>query len=240
MATAFDVSRELAKLANPHLAEKQLHFYQTQKGGYGEGDRFLGIRVPDSRRVAAGYSELSLIELRKLAKSHFHEERFVALVILNNKFKRSKNTSNRKEIFDFYAQLVDSDLVNNWDLVDASAPYIGQYLLETKKPLDYLKKLANSKSLWKQRVSIMFLFPFIRNDSPGIAFEFVREFLDHPHDLIHKAAGWMLREAGMRDLAGLREFLSSYATSMPRTMLRYSIEKLSEKERKKWLKLKSQ
>lgn len=235
MATASELKRDLAKLANPKLAAKQLDFYQTQKGGYGEGDKFLGLRVPDSRRVASRYSDLSLTELVKVARSQFHEERFAALVILNHKMKKAKTQLQRKEAFDFYMKLVEANLVNNWDLVDASAPYIGQYLLETQNPLAYLKKLGRSKNLWTQRVSIMFLFPFIRTGNTKITFELTKDFLDHPHDLIHKAAGWMLREAGKRDLAGLRSFLSANAAKMPRTMLRYSIEKLSEKERKKWM-----
>lgn len=235
MATSSELSKALAKLANPKLATKQLEFYQTQKGGYGEGDKFLGLRVPDSRRVAAEFSDLSLSEVAKAAKSKFHEERFAALVILNHKMKKAKTTAARKEVFDLYMKLVDANLVNNWDLVDASAPYVGQYLLEIENPLIFLRKLGRSKNLWSQRVSIMFLFPFIRSGRTQIAFELNKDFLTHPHDLIHKASGWMLREAGKRDLAGLREFLSSYSASMPRTMLRYSIEKLSEKERKKWM-----
>lgn len=149
--------------------------------------------------------------------------------------RKAKTTIARKEIFDFYMKLVGDNLVNNWDLVDASAPYIGQYLLETQNPLAYLKKLGRSKNLWTQRVSIMFLFPFTRTGKTNLTFELTKDFLDHPHDLIHKAAGWMLREAGKRDVAGLRGFLSIHAAKMPRTMLRYSIEKLSEKERKKWM-----
>jgi len=235
VATIAELHKELVSLANPKLAVKQLKFYKTQKGEYGQGDRFLGVRVPDSRRVAAKYVNLTQEQLSKLAANSYHEVRFVALVVLVTRFGKTKNPAHRKEIFDLYIDWVAKGMVNNWDLVDASAPYIGTYLLEMKNPLQYLRKLGKVQDLWTQRVSILFLFPFIRSSRTDIVFQFLPEFISHPHDLIHKACGWMLREAGKRNLKGLREFLAEHSRSMPRTMLRYSIEKLGDAERQRWL-----
>lgn len=233
--SAQEIRSELRSLANLNQATKLAWFFKTAKGEYGEGDKFLGIKVPVLRTIAREYAALPLSEIEKLAKSKFHEERFTAIVILTNQYKKAKSTIEKKKIFDLYVKLIDSGAVNNWDLVDVSAPYIGQYLLEMRNPSDFLRKFGLKDELWRERASIMFTFAFIRAGETHVAFDVVEGFLSHKHDLIHKAAGWMLREAGKRDSSGLKSFLATHASQMPRTMLRYSIEKLSEQERRRWL-----
>jgi 3-methyladenine DNA glycosylase AlkD len=232
---ASQVSKELRNLANKKTSETLSRFFKTGKGEYGEGDKFLGVKVPQSRAVAVKYSSLSLPEILKLAQSKYHEERFTAVVILVNQFKKSKKLEDRKKLFDFYLKLINNCSVNNWDLIDVSAPYLGEFLIDKQDSLGFLKKLAKSKNLWNQRAAVMLTWAFIREHELEPTFVITEMHLKHPHDLIHKACGWMLREAGKRDLAALRAFLNEHAGTMPRTMLRYAIEKLSEAERKKWL-----
>lgn len=233
--TAAVVIKSLRDLANPKLAQDQLWFYQTQKGGYGEGDRFLGIRVPVSRSIAKANIDLPLPEIAKLAASKYHEVRFVGLAILVLQYQKAKDQKTRKQLFDFYLKLVNQGCVNNWDLVDATAPYLGEYLVTQADAMKLLNKLIKSKDLWVQRTGVMFTFAFIRSGDNKPTLILCKQLLNHPHDLIHKATGWMLREAGKRNIQDLREFLTNHASVMPRTMLRYSIEKLPEAERRKWL-----
>ena len=236
MSSAAIVTRKMQGLANKKLASAQQGFYQTQPGGYGAGDKFLGISVPRSRKVAKEYKELSLSEIKRLSTSPFHEIRFVALAILVIQFRAAKNQIVRKRLYETYISMVKGGgIVNNWDLVDASAPYLGEYLIDQPDRVKILMKLAKNKDLWVQRVAIILTFALIRagNNKPTLIL--AKEFLNHPHDLIHKASGWMLREAGKRDLAALRGFLKQHVHQMPRTMLRYSIEQLPKSERKRWL-----
>jgi 3-methyladenine DNA glycosylase AlkD len=236
MSSAAIVTRKMQGLANKKLATAQQGFYQTQPGGYGAGDKFLGISVPHSRKVAKEYKELSLSEIKRLSTSPFHEIRFVALAILVIQFRAAKDQIVRKRLYQSYISMVkDGGIVNNWDLVDASAPYLGEYLIDQPDRVKILMKLAKNKDLWVQRVAIILTFALIRagNNKPTLIL--AKEFLNHPHDLIHKATGWMLREVGKRDLAELRGFLKQHANHMPRTMLRYSIEQLPKSERKRWL-----
>ena len=236
MSSAAIVTRKMRALANKKLASAQQGFYQTQPGGYGAGDKFLGISVPHSRKVAKEYKELSLSEIKKLSTSSFHEIRFVALAILVNQFRAAKDPIVRKRLYETYISMVKGGgIVNNWDLVDASAPYFGEYLIDQPDRVKILMKLAKNKDLWVQRVAIILTFALIRagNNKPTLIL--AKEFLKHPHDLIHKASGWMLREAGKRDLAALRGFLKQHVHQMPRAMLRYSIEHLPKSERKRWL-----
>lgn len=233
--SASQVLIELKTLGNPKLANDQLWFFQTQKGGYGEGDKFLGIRVPIARSVAKANRELSLVEIEKLAKNKFHEVRFVGLAILVLQFQKTKDLNLRKQLFEFYLKLVKQGAVNNWDLVDATAPYLGEYLVKQTNAMKLLTKLVNSKNLWEQRTGIMLTFAFIRSGNNQPTLVLAEKLLHHPHDLIHKATGWMLREAGKRNIKDLRAFLTEHSSQMPRTMLRYAIEKLPEAERKKWL-----
>jgi 3-methyladenine DNA glycosylase AlkD len=217
-----------------HAFEQQ-RFYKTAPGEYGEGDVFLGISVPKTRRVAGEYRDLTFSEIEKLTKSDFHEVRLCGLIILCNQFKKSNEPSTKKAIFDFYLKQVLSGRVNNWDLVDVSAPTIGQYLVESKNPMPILRKLSKSKDLWERRTAMVFTFAFLRAGELEPTYEIAERLLKDDQDLIHKAVGWMLREMGKRDPALLRAFLRDHSKVMPRTALRYSIEKFSDVERKKWL-----
>ena len=230
------VSAELKSLANTKIAAQRSSFFKTGKGEYGYGDQFLGIEVPKLRIVAKKHQDLSGADIKKLAGSKLHEDRFVALAILVAQYKKAKQSSAQKDLFDLYLELLDSGRVNNWDLVDITAPYMGTYLVDNPAGKPLLAKLAKSNDLWKQRVSVMFTWAHIRAGQPQVTLDQVEKFLKHPHDLIHKACGWMLREVGKKDVGLLRVFLTSHAAVMPRVMLRYAIEKLTEKERAKWLK----
>jgi 3-methyladenine DNA glycosylase AlkD len=236
VGTASIVSAELRALANKEIAESRTWFFKTGKGEYGYGDIFLGIEVPAIREVAKRHQELTLDQIKKLASSKYHEERFIALAIMVLQFKKAKAAAAKKQLLDTYLELLKDNRVNNWDLVDASAPYLGVYLLDFPGAKALLAKLAKSKNLWEQRASIMFTWAYIRAGQLEVSTKQVELFLDHPHDLIHKSAGWMLREVGKKDLKLLRSFLDAYAAVMPRVMLRYSIEKMSASERAKWLK----
>jgi 3-methyladenine DNA glycosylase AlkD len=210
-------------------------FYKTAPGEYGEGDVFLGGTVPQTRSVAKNYQKLDLKEVEKLFASPFHEARLCAAIILNLQFKGAKSSPERKKIFDFYMKQVRAERVNNWDFVDVSAPWMGVYLNEVKDPMPLLIKLSTSKSLWQRRVSIILTFALIRVGDLEPTIIISKRLLTDDQDLIHKAVGWMLRELGKKDVMLLRGFLGEHAHEMPRTMLRYAIEKLPERERKKWL-----
>ena len=210
-------------------------FYKTAPGEYGEGDVFLGGTVPQTRSVAKNYQKLDLKEVEKLFASPFHEARLCAAIILNLQFKSAKSSPERKKIFDFYLKQVRAERVNNWDIVDVSAPWMGVYLTEVDDPMPLLIKLSTSKSLWQRRVSIILTFALIRAGDLEPTIIISKRLLTDDQDLIHKAVGWMLRELGKRDVMLLRKFLREHAHEMPRTMLRYAIEKLTERERKQWL-----
>ena len=225
----------LQELANPSRAFGLQKFFQTAKGQYGEGDVFLGLTVPEVRRVAAKYKHLSLSEIERLTSSRFHEFRLCGLVILTLQFKSSKDPLDHQKIFNFYMTQAKAGYVNNWDLVDVTAPILGAYLVGQKDPYPFLQKLSRSKSLWDRRLAIIFTFAFIRAGELDPTIETSQRLLKDDHDLIHKAVGWMLREVGKRDIQILREFLNENSQEMPRTMLRYAIEKMSETERRKWL-----
>jgi len=210
-------------------------FYKTGPGEYAEGDLFLGGTVPQTRSVAKKYQNLELKEVEKLFNSPFHEARLCAAIILNHQFEKSKQPQDRKKLFDFYLKQVKANHVNNWDLVDVSAPRMGAYLTEIDNPMPLLLKLSKSKSLWERRVSMILTFALIRAGDLEPTIIIAETLLKDDQDLIHKASGWMLRELGKRDVMMLRRFLSEHAHEMPRTMLRYAIEKLPERERKQWL-----
>jgi 3-methyladenine DNA glycosylase AlkD len=210
-------------------------FYKTGPGEYAEGDLFLGGTVPQTRSVAKKYQNLELKEVEKLFNSPFHEARLCAAIILNHQFEKSKQPQDRKKLFEFYLKQVKANHVNNWDLVDVSAPRMGAYLSEIDDPMPLLLKLSKSKSLWERRVSMILTFALIRAGDLEPTIIIAESLLKDEQDLIHKASGWMLRELGKRDVMMLRRFLSEHAHEMPRTMLRYAIEKLPERERKQWL-----
>jgi len=210
-------------------------FFKTGPGEYAEGDLFLGGTVPQTRSVAKKYQNLELKEVEKLFNSPFHEARLCAAIILNHQFEKSKQPQDRKKLFEFYLKQVKANHVNNWDLVDVSAPRMGAYLTEVEDPMRLLLKLSKSKSLWERRVSMILTFALIRAGDLEPTIIIAESLLKDEQDLIHKASGWMLRELGKRDVMMLRRFLSEHAHEMPRTMLRYAIEKLPERERKQWL-----
>lgn len=232
--TIKEIKEELSKYIEEDKAEYFPRFFKTGPGEYGEGDKFIGVRVPFQRKVAKKYYKyISLEELEILLKDPIHEYRLTALIILVNKFNKAKTEELRKSIVEFY--LKNIDYVNNWDLVDSSADKIlGEYLLDKEK--DILYEFAETDHLWKQRISIMSTFRFIRNEKYEDTLKIAEILLNHEHDLIHKAVGWMLREVGKRDFELEFNFLQKHYKTMPRTMLRYAIEKFDQDLRKKFLK----
>lgn len=221
----------LHKLASPADAKVAQRFFKTAPGEYGAGDRFIGIRVPVLRKLAGEYRALPLTEVTALLHSTIHEERLLALLILVGSYARADDAG-RANIYALY--LKNLDRVNNWDLVDSSAPYIvGPELAARSR--EVLFRLARSKNLWHRRVAMLATFHFIRQNDFADALRLAKLLRDDEHDLMHKAVGWMLREIGKRDVVVLRKFLDRHAARMPRTMLRYAIEKLPERERKRYL-----
>ncbi len=238
------VITELQKLANPERAEVSQRFFKTGKGEYGEGDVFIGVSVPDQRKVAKQFSYLSLGEVEQLLQSKVHEERLTALIILCNQYKKASDDI-KKQIYNFY--LKNTAYINNWDLVDTSAPIIvGEYLWRNyaqnetpaKNALSVLAPLAKSENIWQRRIAILATFYFIDKGDIIETFTVSEVLLNDPHDLIQKAVGWMLREVGKRvSLEEEERFLQEndrYKT-MPRTMLRYAIERFPEKKRQAYL-----
>ncbi len=208
-------------------------FFKTGKGQYGEGDEFFGLTVPLSRKIALQYKDLSLRDTAALLKNKVHEVRLVGVLVLVHKYKIG-NLKEKNSIANFY--LKNTRYINNWDLVDLSAPRIlGDYLFY-KNDKNILLKLAKSKNLWKERIAIISTLAFIFHDDLNWTFKIAKIFLSHGHDLIHKATGWMLREAGKKDTQALRKFLDINISKMPRTMLRYAIERFPEKLRLQYLK----
>jgi 3-methyladenine DNA glycosylase AlkD len=225
------IKRDLLQISDPDHAKRLSSFFKTGKGEYGEGDLFLGIPVPKQRRIAKKYLNLKLNDVKELLKSKFHEHRFTALVILVSKYQKATESS-KDEIFNFLLQ--NTDNINNWDLVDLSAPrIIGDYLVDKDRSILY--ELAKSNSLWERRISILATFKFISNKDFEDPLKISELLLDDKHDLIHKAVGWALREIGKRDQELEEQFLNEHAAKMPRTMLRYAIEKFDEKKRKFYL-----
>ena len=228
-----ELKQDLNALGNSKRAEASKWFFKTGKGEYGEGDVFLGVSVGDQRKIAKKYKDLSFDVLQHLLDSQYHEHRLTALFIMVGKYQKSKSEDVKREVVDFY--LKNTKNINNWDLVDSSAHKIlGDYLLDKDKSILY--HLAKSKSLWDRRIAIISTMWFINNNHFTDALKIAKILLKDKHDLIHKAVGWMLREIGKKD-QGLEEtFLKKHYKSMPRTMLRYAIEKFEEEKRKKYLK----
>lgn len=221
----------MKKLADPKRAKILSRFFKTGKGQYGEGDIFLGIAVPEQRKLAKKYFDISLDEIQKLLSSKIHEYRLTSLFILVDKYKKA-DEQGKKKTFDFY--LKNTKNINNWDLVDLSAPNIaGDYLLGKDKSSLY--KLAKSKNIWERRIAILSTFTFIRNNQFNDALKISEILLKDEHDLIHKAVGWMLRELGKRNQEIEEKFLRKYYKKMPRTMLRYAIERLPNNLKKEFL-----
>lgn len=223
---------DLRALACPINATSLQRFFKTGEGEYGAGDQFLGITIPKQRQLIKAYYELSLKDLKILLASSIHEERSIALLILVWQYK-SANALQQQKIYDFY--LANIAGINNWDLVDLSAPQIvGAYLLNKNKKL--LHKLITAKNLWQRRIAIVSTWQFIRNNYFTETLSLAKKSLLDQEDLIHKATGWMLREVGKRNFDVLEKFLRKHYKNMPRTMLRYAIEKFPEKLRLAYLK----
>jgi 3-methyladenine DNA glycosylase AlkD len=233
--SAKQVIADLKGLASAGKAAELQRFFKTGPGDYAEGDLFIGVIVPQTRKVAARYKDLPLTEIAKLTNSDIHEVRLCGLIILTNQFKKSRDINDKKKLFNFYLKELKSGNVDNWDLVDVTAPTLGEYLLQLEDPMAILTKLAKSKSLWERRVSVVFTFAFLRAGDLEPTYEIAERHLGDKHDLMHKAVGWLLREMGKRDPGLLRAFLKEHSHEMPRTALRYSIEKFSESERQRWL-----
>ena len=225
------IHNDLLQLANEQIAEHSQRFFKTGKGEYGEGDIFLGIRVPLLRRLVKKYGGISIAEVRKLLHSKFHEERLLAVLMLVQLFK-SGDESVQKQVYDLY--LENTEYINNWDIVDISASNIvGAHLYEKDKAPLY--DLVQSKNLWERRISIISTFYFIRQNEFDDTLKLAKILLNDKEDLIHKAVGWMLREVGKREIEFEEEFLQEHYKIMPRTMLRYAIEKFTETSRKMYL-----
>lgn len=232
MATLDDLRHHLETRSNPQEAAFLQRFFKTGPGQYGEGDRFRGIRVPALRSLAKAYERLELPEALDLLHSEFHEDRVVALLILIHIYRRS-DEAGKAHIYRLY--LDHTRLINNWDLVDISAEHIvGDWLLHRRR--SDLTRLAKSAELWERRIAIIATFRFIKAGELDETFRIARLLLRDRHDLIHKAVGWMLREAGKRDLAAEEAFLAAHYKDMPRTMLRYAIERFPEPRRQAYLK----
>lgn len=225
---------ELYKLKDENNAAFLSRFFKTGKGGYGEGDKFLGIKVPVQREIVKKYyKDLSLKEVEEMLHNKYHEVRLSALLALTYKMKKS-NQDTQKRIYELY--LNNTKYINNWDLVDASAPHImGYYIYEYDIDRKILYEFAKSNDLWKQRIAIIATQYFIRKNDFEDTIKIAMILLKHNHDLIHKAVGWMLREIGNRDCDKLYYFLTEHYKEMPRTMLRYAIEKFDEDTRKAFL-----
>lgn len=232
MQKAKEIRQELEQYIDPVKREYLPNFFKTGKGQYGEGDKFLGIVVPNTRIVAKRHKDAPFEVMAELLQSEWHECRLCALLMLVERFKKC-DESGKKEIFDFY--LTQTVRINNWDLVDLSAPgIVGEYLKD--KPRDVLYRLADSALLWDQRIAVVSTYTLIKNNDFIDILALSERLLYHKHDLMQKAVGWMLREMGKRDKDLLVQFLEKHCKTMPRTTLRYAIEKFPEDERKEFMK----
>jgi 3-methyladenine DNA glycosylase AlkD len=227
-----DIIKDLQQYSSREKSKILQRFFKTGKGEYGEGDIFVGITVPNIRSVAKKYyKEISFDELNDFVSSEIHEFRMFGLLTLTYKFEKAGEKL-KEEIYNYY--LKNTKYINNWDLVDVTAPKIvGKYLKD--RPRDILFELVKSENMWEQRIAILSTFVFIKNDQFEEILDFSKKLINHEHDLIHKALGWMLREVGKRDIDVLRKFLDEYHTAMSRVMLRYAIEKLEKSERDEYM-----
>ncbi len=231
---ALQITELLKGKAHPEKALHSQRFFKTGKGEYAEGDIFLGVTVPETREIAKKFDSISLFELQKLIESPVHEARLCALILLTKKSKKEP-----EEAYSFY--LKNLKYINNWDLVDTSAEYIiGSYLCKNNFPKNLLLKMAESENIWERRIAIISTFHCIKHGDPNLTLKIATRLIKDEHDLIHKAVGWMLREVGKRcSISAEEEFLEKYAAKMPRTMLRYAIEKFPENKRQWYLKKRS-
>lgn len=232
MGEALKAQKRLRKFANKKKAQFVAGYFKSGKGGYGEGDVFIGVTVPQTRAVAKQFCHISLIDIATLLKSKVHEDRLLALEILEMQFEKS-DAQTQKKIFNLYIK--NKKYINNWDLIDGSAPgVVGAYLQDKDKKL--IHKLAKSKRLWDRRIAMLATYKYIRENNFTLALEVAKTLVNDREDLMQKAVGWMLREIGNRDLEKEEAFLKKHYKKMPRTMLRYAIEKFPEPKRKAYLK----
>jgi len=230
-ASAAAARRAMRALANPRDAEFLRRYFKTGPGEYGEGDRFLGIRVPMTRRVASQFRSMPFAQVLALLQSPWHEERLLALLLLVNRYERGDDATRTRVYLAYMANL---GRVNNWDLVDLSAPgIVGAYL--AKRSRRVLDALARSHNVWERRIAVLATFWFIREGELEPSLRLAARLLDDPHDLMHKATGWMLREAAKVDRVATERFLRAHQRAMPRTMLRYAIERFTPAERRRYL-----
>ena len=222
-------------LSTPEKRDFLPYFFKTGKGQYAEGDQFIGVVVPDSRKLVKEYwQKATLDDVQEILKSEFHEMRLVALLILVTKFEKTKDEKEKKTLVDFY--LKNTKYINNWDLVDLSCyKLLGRYCFENQKD-DILRELSNSDNMWEKRIAIVATMYHIKKGSHDLTIELALNNLNHSHDLMHKANGWLLREMGKKDKKKLLNFLKTHYQNMPRTSLRYAIEKLDEDLRQDFLK----
>ncbi len=226
-----DIRKKLQQLGSKEKAKVLQRFFKTGPGEYGEGDVFIGVRVPDLRKLVKEYQDITIKEVMQLLRSSIHEERLFALLILVSKYSKGNETV-KKRIYELYLQ--NTKFINSWDLVDGSAQHIvGAFLIDKSK--EPLYRLAKSNSLWVRRIAILSTFHFIKHDNYSETLKISKILLTDEQDLIHKAVGWMLREIGKRHISTEEIFLKKYYKRMPRIMLRYAIEKFPESKRKKYL-----
>ena len=229
MHMAVSLKKQLTHYANTERKKTNEWFFKTGKGEYSEHDKFIGVAMPDLRRVVKANPDASFKDIQPLLKSKIHEERLLGLLLLVQRYEKSKE---KQRVFDFYVKNLSS--VNNWDLVDVTVPkVIGAHLVTRKRTMLYT--LAKSKDLWERRISIVATFAFIHKKQYKDTVAISEMLLKDKHDLIHKAVGWALREVGKKDIAVLKKFLKTHAKTMPRTTLRYAIERFDEKTRKHYL-----
>ncbi len=236
--TAAEVKTALQKYANAEDAVFLQRFFKTGKGQYGEGDVFIGVRVPQTRQVCAAFKDLPLGEIQKLLDSPVHEHRLAAVILLAKQFRESSEQKQR-EIYDLYLLNVRKNRINNWDIIDTSAEYlVGAYLENRDKKV--LLDMAKSDNIWQKRVAILATFRYIKAGDSSVTFDVIGIVLHDPHDLIQKATGWMLRETGKQiDESILTKFLDKHAHDMPRTTLRYALERLSPEQKAHYMGLRA-
>jgi len=224
---------EIRALADKEIAQHSLRFFKTGKGEYGYGDIFLGVRAPKIRLIAKKHIDISIADMKTLIQSKYHEERLLGLIILVNKYSKNRDKKTRNQLYKIYVS--SFKYINNWDLVDVTCPHvIGKHLMDKDRSILYT--WAKTEDLWTKRIAIVSTHCFIRKNELQDTFKIAEILLHDTHDLIHKAVGWMLREAGKRDIEKEEDFLKKHYRTMPRTMLRYAIERFPEPKRQKYLK----
>jgi len=224
---------EIRALADKEIAQHSLRFFKTGKGEYGYGDIFLGVRAPKIRLIAKKHIDISIADMKTLIQSKYHEERLLGLIILVNKYSKNRDKKTRNQLYKIYVS--SFKYINNWDLVDVTCPHvIGKHLMDKDRSILYA--WAKTEDLWTKRIAIVSTHCFIRKNELQDTFKIAEILLHDTHDLIHKAVGWMLRESGKRDIEKEEDFLKKHYRTMPRTMLRYAIERFPEPKRQKYLK----